>query len=82
MSMNISDIAVLNIKGVDYCCIIRGISKNEVIDLMQNVNLTEKSRTLKQKSVKVGKEILIFGDNGIKTKITLEMSWPSKGHRY
>ena len=46
MSMNLSDIAILNIKGSDYWCIISGISKNEVINLMQNTNLTEKSRSL------------------------------------
>ena len=46
MSMNLSDIAILNIKGSDYHCIIRLISKNEAISLMQNVDLTEKSRTL------------------------------------
>ena len=28
MSMNLSNIAILNIKGSDYCCIISGISKN------------------------------------------------------
>ena len=28
MSMNLSDIAILNINGSDYCCIISGISKN------------------------------------------------------
>ena len=26
--MNLSDIAILNINGSDYCCIISGISKN------------------------------------------------------
>ena len=46
MSMNLSDIAFLNIEGSDYCCIISRISKNEAINLMQNVNLTEKSETL------------------------------------
>ena len=46
MSMNLSDIAILNIKSVDYHCIISRISKNEAINLMQNANLTEKSRTL------------------------------------
>ena len=45
MSMNLSDIAILNIKGSDYCCIISLISKNEVINLMQNADLTEKSGT-------------------------------------
>ena len=44
--MNISDIAILNIKGSDYRCIIGLISKNEAINLMQNTDLTEKSRTL------------------------------------
>ena len=29
MSINLSHIAVLNIKSVDYCCIISGISKRE-----------------------------------------------------
>ena len=34
MSMNLSDIAILNIKGSDYRCIISLISKSEAIDLM------------------------------------------------
>ena len=44
--MNLSNIAILNIKGADYCCIISGISKSEAINLMQNINLTKSSRTL------------------------------------
>ena len=44
--MNLNDIAILNIKGSDFCCIIRGISKSEVIKLMQNTDLTKKRRTL------------------------------------
>ena len=44
--MNLSDIAILNIKSADYCFIISRISKNEAINLMQNVDLTEKSKTL------------------------------------
>ena len=43
MSMNLNDIAILNIKSAGYCCIISRISKN----LMQNTDLTKKSRTLK-----------------------------------
>ena len=43
MSMNLSNIAIINIQGVDYCCIIDGISKSEAINLMQNIDLTEKS---------------------------------------
>ena len=46
MSMNLSDIAILNIKGSDYRCIISGISKSEAIILIQNADLTEKSGTL------------------------------------
>ena len=34
MSRNLSDIAILNIKGSDYCYIITGMSKNEAIHLM------------------------------------------------
>ena len=44
-SMNFSDIAYLNIKNAGYCCIISGINKNEAINLMQNVDLIEKSGT-------------------------------------
>ena len=46
MSMNLSDIAILNIKGSDYRCIISLISKNEAINLLQNPDLSEKSGTL------------------------------------
>ena len=46
MFINLEDIAILNIHGVDYCCIISGISRSDAMDLMQNINLTEKSETL------------------------------------
>ena len=46
MSMNLSDIAILNIKGSDYHCIISLISKNEVIKFLQNADLAGKSGTL------------------------------------
>ena len=42
ISINLSDIANLNIKGSDYHCIISLISKNEAKNLMQNADLTEK----------------------------------------
>ena len=35
MVMNLRDIAILNIIGSEYCCIISGISKNEAINLMK-----------------------------------------------
>ena len=44
--MNLSDIAILNIKGSDYRCIISLISKNESVNLMKNTDLTEKSGIL------------------------------------
>ena len=46
MYVNLSDIAIINIKGSDYCCIISLISKSETINVLQNVDLTEKSGTL------------------------------------
>ena len=38
MSMNLRDIAILNIKGSDHS----GISKSEAINLIQNIDLTKK----------------------------------------
>ena len=40
MSVNLKDIAILKINGVDYCCLIDGISKCEV------VNFTAKAQFL------------------------------------
>ena len=45
MSIDLSNIAFLNIKG-DYRCIISGVSKSETINLRETINLTRKSRTL------------------------------------
>ena len=45
MSMNLSDITILNINSVDYRCSINEISKSEAINLMQNIDLSEKIRT-------------------------------------
>ena len=36
------DIAISNIKGSDYCCIISLISKKKAINLLQYADLTEK----------------------------------------
>ena len=46
ISMNLSDIAILNIKGSDYRCIISLISKYMVTNPMQNAKWTEKRGTL------------------------------------
>ena len=42
MSINLSKIAILNIKGSNYHGIISLISKNKAIKLLQNADLTEK----------------------------------------
>ena len=46
MSMNLSNFVILNIHSVDYRCIINGISKNEAINVMQNICFTDKNGTL------------------------------------
>ena len=46
MSVNLSDIAILKIKGSDYCCIVSLIRKNEAVKLLQNADLSEKIGTL------------------------------------
>ena len=45
--MNLNNIAILNIKGSGYNCIIGLISKNEVINLIQNANFTKKAEHYK-----------------------------------
>ena len=39
MSINLNDIAILNICGVDYRCIINRISKREAVNLLRNADL-------------------------------------------
>ena len=46
MSMNLDDIAILNINGADYRCVIAGTSKIEVINLMQNIDFSEKKQNI------------------------------------
>ena len=62
MSINLSDIAILNIKGSDCRCIISLINKNEAINLMQNADLTEKieQNIIKQNIIKHKKFIFIY----------------------
>ena len=43
MSVNFSNIAILNIKGSDYSCIISLISKNKAIKLSKNADLNNKN---------------------------------------
>ena len=44
--MKRSDVAILNIKIADYCCIISGISKSEAINSIKSIDLIKKSRIL------------------------------------
>ena len=46
MSINLSNIPILNIKGSDYCCIISRNSKGGGIKLLQNIELIEKNEIL------------------------------------
>ena len=41
MPMNLSDIAIVNIYGVGYCCIINEIGKSESVDLLQKADLNK-----------------------------------------
>ena len=46
MSMKFGDVSNLNNRSGDYRCIIKGISKRKAINLMENIDLTEKSEKL------------------------------------
>ena len=42
LTVNISDVAIITVKNVDYCCIIHKISKSEAIDLLKNSLLEDR----------------------------------------
>ena len=46
VSINLNDIAILNISGADYRCIINGICKSGAVTLQQNANLLEERGVL------------------------------------
>ena len=46
MSINLNVSAILNINGVNYCCVINGITKSEAINLLENANLNEKNGSI------------------------------------
>ena len=46
MYMKLSNIAILKIKNADCCCISTRISKSKAINLIQNIDLTEKIEKL------------------------------------
>ena len=41
-----SGFAILNIRSVDYCCIIKRVNKSKAINLLQSANLDQKHRSL------------------------------------
>ena len=47
LCLNVSDIAIITVKNVDYCCIIYNISKSEVINLLENSVLEDRDYTRK-----------------------------------
>ena len=55
MSINLSNIAILNIHNANYCCIISGICKNEAINLMQNIDFTAKKSPIFLENVNIEK---------------------------
>ena len=46
MSINLGNVAISKFKNVDYRRIITGISKNEAMKLLQNIDLTSKNSIL------------------------------------
>ena len=47
LSVNISNIAIITIKNVDYCCNIHNINKSEAINLLKNSVLEDRGYILK-----------------------------------
>ena len=46
MPMNLNDIAILNVRSIDYCCIVNRISKDGSMGLLRNSSLNQKRGTL------------------------------------
>ena len=67
--VNLTDIAILNSEGSDYCCIISLISKNETINLLRNVALIEKVKHYKlKKNIKILKNAKMKKKNNNKIR--------------
>ena len=48
ISINLNDIIILDIEGVDYCCMISKISKSNAVYLMKNADLTKDIEVLQK----------------------------------
>ena len=73
ISMNLNEVAILKIRGVDYRCIIKRISKNDALNLLQNADLSEKGGTLQDTNFlyrEVSKEIIMLGNIEIEKQIS------------
>ena len=42
LCLNISDLAIIVVKNVDYCCIVYNISKSEAINLLESSVLEDR----------------------------------------
>ena len=67
MSVNLYHIAILNIKGVNYCSIIKRMIEHGAINLLENVDLSEKLGNIKKLTnslshMKMSKETVGFDD--------------------
>ena len=51
LSVNISDIAIITVKNIDYRCIIHSISKTELINLVESFVLEDREYIYKKISV-------------------------------
>ena len=51
MSTNLNNIAILNIKGADYCCIINGITKSDALNLLKKYRFDRKRSIIKIKKL-------------------------------
>ena len=64
MPISLSDIAILNMKSSDNCCIISLVSTNEAIKLTQNIDLTGKVEHFKVKKYrKIFESVVKNGKN-------------------
>ena len=50
MSTNLNGVNILNIKGVDYCCIISAIIISEAVSLLRN---SDSMKKVKQYKIKI-----------------------------
>ena len=79
--MNLSDIAILAIKGSDYRCIISGISKSEAINLMQI--LTFGNIEIEKNKFYIHKTPIFLKDVDIeKLLVSKKISFGEKNYKY